>query len=53
MARILKILGVLLIAMASMGGAAAAGDPENTLYLETEHGRVTIELRPDLVSLSV
>jgi len=51
MARILKILGVLLIAMTSMGGAAAAGDPENTLYMETEHGRVVIELRPDVAPL--
>ena len=25
-----------------------AGDPENTLYLDLEHGRVVIELRPDL-----
>ncbi len=53
MARFLKILGVLLIAMTSMGGAAAAGDPENTLYMETEYGRVVIELRPDLAPLHV
>ncbi len=25
-----------------------AGDPENTVYLDLEHGRVVIELRPDL-----
>lgn len=25
-----------------------AGDPENTIYLELEHGRVVIELKPDL-----
>ena len=46
MAGILKILGVLLIAMTSMGGEAAAGDPENTLYMETEHGRVVIDPLP-------
>ncbi len=27
---------------------AMAADPENTIYLELEHGRVVIELRPDL-----
>ena len=53
MAGILKFLGVLLIAMTSMGGEAAAGEPENTLYMETEHGRVVIELRPDLAPLHV
>ncbi|MBT3701447.1 MAG: peptidylprolyl isomerase [Alphaproteobacteria bacterium] len=31
-----------------MTGEAMAGDPENTLYLDLEHGRVVIELRPDL-----
>ena len=25
-----------------------AGDPENTLYMELKHGRVVIEMRPDL-----
>jgi cyclophilin family peptidyl-prolyl cis-trans isomerase len=51
MARILSLLGALLIAMSSMGGAAAAGDLENTLYMETEHGRVVIELRTDVAPL--
>ncbi len=29
-------------------GEAMAADPENTLYLDLERGRVVIELRPDL-----
>ncbi|MDD9876355.1 MAG: peptidylprolyl isomerase [Magnetovibrio sp.] len=28
--------------------AADAGDPENTLFLDLEYGRVVIEMRPDL-----
>lgn len=39
------ILAVLLVSAAS---AAVAADPENTLYLELESGRVVIEMRPDL-----
>lgn len=39
------ILGAL---MSTTTGGAAAADPENTLYLELESGRVVIELRPDL-----
>ena len=30
------------------GGAAAAADPGNTLYLDLGSGRVVIEMRPDL-----
>lgn len=37
------LLGVLL-----MTDDAQAGDPENTLYMDLEHGRVVIEMRPDL-----
>jgi peptidylprolyl isomerase len=45
---------LMTIAMASFLGAAtltaeaAPLDPENTLYLDLDYGRVTIELRPDL-----
>ncbi len=40
-------LSVLM--MAIMGSsAAAAGDPENTLHLDLDAGRVVIELKPDL-----
>jgi len=37
------MLGVL-----TMTDTAAALDPESTLYLDLEHGRVVIEMRPDL-----
>lgn len=37
----------LLIMTATTSGALAA-DPENTIYLDTADGRVTIELLPDL-----
>ncbi len=36
-------LGVLL-----MTSKTEAGDPENTLHLDLEYGRVVIEMRPDL-----
>ena len=38
--------GEMVLAMA--GPKAEAGDPENTLYMELEDGRVVIEMRPDL-----
>ncbi len=31
-----------------MTSETAAADPENTLYMDLEHGRVVIEMRPDL-----
>ncbi|MFN4089579.1 MAG: peptidylprolyl isomerase [Alphaproteobacteria bacterium] len=34
--------------MLFMTAQAGASDPENTLYLETQTGRVVIEMRPDL-----
>ena len=40
------LIGVLFAMTASQ--AAQALDPENTLYMELESGRVVIELRPDL-----
>jgi peptidylprolyl isomerase len=41
--------GALLMgATTTMTGGAMAADLENTLYLETEYGRVVIEMRPDL-----
>jgi peptidylprolyl isomerase len=40
------LVAVFLVSAAS--GKASALDPENTLYLELETGRVVIELRPDL-----
>ena len=36
------------LAVAFAGAARAEGDPENTIFLDTKDGRVTIKLRPDL-----
>ena len=35
-------------ALLATAGQANAGEPENMLYMDLEHGRVVIELRPDL-----
>ena len=37
-----------LLGAALMTGGTNAADPENTLYMDLEHGRVVIEMRPDL-----
>ncbi len=45
------MLRTFLITLASvflMASTASAADLENTLYLELKHGRVVIDLRPDL-----
>ena len=48
----LRILtaATLALALALAGNAASAAplDPQNTVFLETKYGRVTIRLRPDL-----
>ena len=36
------------LVLSAQPGAAQTLDPENTLFLDLEYGRVTIELRPDL-----
>ena len=48
--RLFKSIGVaLLLALTlALPSQALTLDPENTLYLETKHGRVVIKLRPDL-----
>ncbi|MEQ9491886.1 MAG: peptidylprolyl isomerase [Alphaproteobacteria bacterium] len=38
----------LALSLQLSSGAAQAMDPENTIYLDLEYGRVVIELRPDL-----
>jgi len=43
-----KFLLSLIIALGIVSAPAFAADPENTLYLDLEYGRVVIELRPDL-----
>ena len=47
MHRITAILGSLVVAM-TVTAAANGQEPENTLYMDLEDGRVVIELRPDL-----
>ena len=48
MRRIVHLFWSLLLAMTITNGGTEAADLENTLYLDTDHGRVVIELRPDL-----
>jgi cyclophilin family peptidyl-prolyl cis-trans isomerase len=46
-----RLLGALLLSLAAALPALAqqpAADPQNTIYLDTKDGRVTIRLRPDL-----
>ena len=38
----------ILLGAALMTTEAASADPENTLFMDLEHGRVVIEMRPDL-----
>src|SRR5438270_14020427 len=47
--RFLVSLPALAAAIAATRPAAAQGvDPQNTVYIETKDGRITIRLRPDL-----
>ncbi len=46
--RIVLGLGLALAVLSGLAAAAPAQDPQNTLYLDTKDGRVTILLRPDL-----
>jgi cyclophilin family peptidyl-prolyl cis-trans isomerase len=45
--RILAV-SVFLVVFMAIGGKAIAADPENTLYLDLEDGRVVIEMLPDI-----
>lgn len=45
--RLAQIAGLAVAALAAGRGAGAA-DAENTLHMDLEYGRVTIETRPDL-----
>ena len=40
--------GAAALALAGSAFAQGAADPQNTVYLETKDGRITIRLRPDL-----
>ena len=44
----LKRLGLMGLLMTASASSAAAQDPENTLYMDLESGRVVIQMRPDL-----
>lgn len=48
MKRIVSTLFTAFALAIAAAGTASAADMENTLYLDLEHGRVVIELRPDL-----
>ena len=45
--RLAQIAGLAFAALA-VGRGASAADAENTLFMDLEYGRVTIETRPDL-----
>ncbi len=48
MRRLVQLIGSICLAMTMTHGSASAGDPENTLLMDLDTGRVVIELRPDL-----
>ena len=41
-------IAFMLVAVLAVPSQALTLDPENTIYLDTKHGRVVIRLRPDL-----
>jgi peptidylprolyl isomerase len=51
--RIIFVLWSVLIMTASTSETAGAADPENTLYLNLDSGRVTIEMYPEDAPLHV
>ena len=48
MRRLATLFATLVLIMTHAAGAQQATDPENTLYMDLTHGRVVIQLRPDL-----
>src|SRR3712207_34063 len=48
MHRLKTLMMASVVGVTLWSGEAAALDPENTLYLDLDYGRVVIELRPDL-----
>ena len=42
------VMGALIAMTTTANGQQAELDPENTIYLDVEYGRVVIQLRPDL-----
>lgn len=53
MKRTVTIVFASLLLTLLLASAALAADPENTLYLDLEYGRVAIEMRPDLAPAHV
>lgn len=52
--RLWKVLTAMVMGMFAAGSTAvAAGDPENTLYMDLKCGRVVIQMRPDLAPNTV
>jgi len=49
----LAILLAVLVVTATTSETADASDPENTLFMDLEFGRVVIEMRPDLAPKTV
>lgn len=46
--RIAAALALFMLSLAPLPAAAQSSDPENTLYMDLDSGRVVIRLRPDL-----
>jgi len=46
--RLLRRLALAVGLTLSASASGASGDPENTLYIQMETGRIVIEMRPDL-----
>src|SRR3954470_12929615 len=44
----IAILALVFAGLAPAAAQAPAADPQNTVYLDTKDGRITIRLRPDL-----
>jgi peptidylprolyl isomerase len=48
MKRFFAILALVFAGLAPAGAQGPAADPQNTIFLDTKDGRITIRLRPDL-----
>jgi peptidylprolyl isomerase len=48
MKRIIAVLALVFAGLVPAAAQAPAADPQNTVYLDTKDGRITIRLRPDL-----
>ena len=49
----LLVAGAMVFASFLPAAAQQATDPQNTIYLDTKDGRITIQLRPDLAPQAV